>query len=108
MRVRLALNVAVWALPAFFSPGAAWQPPAAAQGRAPLARPRRRDAFFSGLLVGAYVARRPLHGGATRMAVIDSAAHVWKNDPAYPWAKEETNSQKFSVRGLYIVNTLGH
>ena len=99
----LYLAAAAWVVPAFCWPGAAWLPPAAAEGRAPLARLRRRDAACSGVLVGAgaaasYVARRgrtqgPLLGGATSMAVIDSAVHVWKNDPAYPWAKEATQFQ---------------
>jgi len=98
----LALTVQLLALSvlsALFCCGeaCAWVPPAAGprEGGAPLARPGRRAAVCLGggaaaLLVRRGRAQRPgaLRGGSASMAVIDSAVHVWKKDPAFPWAKE--------------------
>ena len=56
---------------------------------------RRRDLVFKSLLTGGAIAGLSLgarlRGGAAspRMAVIvDSAVHIWKKDPEFPWSKE--------------------
>jgi hypothetical protein len=80
----------------------AWQPgravTAASTASAPERTTVRRDVVVTTLLAGGAIAGglalRGLRGGAvaSRMAVVDSAVHVWKKDPAYPWAKEAAAS----------------
>ena len=78
----------------------AWQPCCAVVGGSGgsgsnSATPRRRDLVLKSLLAGGAITGLSLgarlRGGAAspRMSVIvDSAVHIWKKDPEFPWAKE--------------------